>query len=239
MELLSLLPASDLEELAKLLPACDRTPPAALLDDPTLPPFDVDKLKNSNHLRDSAIQLQYNIADGYYAYGAELTMLADESDEIKKYDEWKEQNIEEYWGAALDKTLTDDLKELHGTIDLAMMCAQNLIQVGDTLVYKRTLSSLNVSFLEEVQVTKVVGTVDVLYGKKAWKDIKTPTALETLIFNTEKTLKGKKIPNGNAWKSIRVHRDGKPQGSLGQLRLDLMWRIKSAGGTLPAPIAQA
>lgn len=71
-------------------------------------------------------------------------------------------------------------------------------------------------------MVKASGTtgISIELDNEIFEDFETPTALETKILDQHGKVTKDKRPNGNAFKSIRLLRDGKDLGRLFDIRKD-------------------
>lgn len=60
--------------------------------------------------------------------------------------------------------------------------------------------------------------LSIILDEQVYEDFETPTALETKILDHHGKVARDKRPNGNAFKSIRLIRDGKDMGRLFDIR---------------------
>lgn len=120
------------------------------------------------------------------------------------------------------------------------MCRKGLIREQDVIIYKRNFSAckvvvskamtvnnhyfvkINLYTEHFVQVVKACGLsgISIQLDDEIFTDFETPTALETKILDHHGKVTKDKRPNGNAFKSIRLVRDGKDMGRLFDIRKD-------------------
>ncbi|KND00723.1 uncharacterized protein SPPG_03839 [Spizellomyces punctatus DAOM BR117] len=216
-EVFQMLSPEDQDELTQLVPSVDRANARGIHDPPLTERF----FKYSTHLRESIGVFQDMLAGGFYEPAGQEQMVQEVEDTKKDYDSWKEQNYEEVWGDHLDQEVSEEIASIAKTITLKEMCEQDILRSGDEFVYKRSFGKIGVTVEKAVKIISVDGTLRVQSGNATWADIEAPTRLETLILDQDKRVSKNKRPNGNAWKSIRLRRNGKDMGKLSEMRNDL------------------
>ncbi|KAI9470880.1 MAG: hypothetical protein EXX96DRAFT_586061 [Benjaminiella poitrasii] len=134
----------------------------------------------------------------------------------------KDDVFEPYWGELSDKDKTHNVAGESKSITLKDMCRKGLIREQDVIVYKRNFSASKVVVSKSMTVVKACGFsgISIKLDDGIFEDFETPTALETKILDHHGKVTKDKRPNGNAFKSIRLIRDGKDMGRLFDIRKD-------------------
>ncbi|KAI9017397.1 hypothetical protein BC832DRAFT_544487 [Gaertneriomyces semiglobifer] len=175
----------------------------------------------NHHLRESIDIFQENLHGGYYDPIEQEIMVEGLVDTQKSYDVWKEEHYEEVWGDQLDQEINDDILSLAKTLSLADLGKEDHLKPDDELHYTRRFGKKGVTVDRVVKVLNTGALLHVKVGKTEWTDIDSPTRLETLILDLDRRVPRKDRPNGNAWKSIRLKRNGKELGKLWNVRNEL------------------
>ncbi|KAI9313292.1 hypothetical protein BX666DRAFT_2020762 [Dichotomocladium elegans] len=136
--------------------------------------------------------------------------------------QYKEEGFESYWGELNDRDKLHNVAGDSKNITLKDMCRKGLIREQDVIVYKRNFSACKVVVSKSMRVVKADGAtgISIELDKEIFEDFETPTALETKILDRHGKVSKDKRPNGNAFKSIRLIRDGKDLGRLFDIRKD-------------------
>ncbi|KAG0167685.1 hypothetical protein DFQ28_010235 [Apophysomyces sp. BC1034] len=143
-------------------------------------------------------------------------------------DGFKDEAFESYWGELLDRDKLHNVAGDSKNITLKDMCRKGLIRENDVIVYKRNFSACKVIVSKSMtkfnvyKVVKASGTagISIKLDDQIFEDFETPTALETKILDHHGKVTKDRRPNGNAFKSIRLIRDGKDMGRLFDIRKD-------------------
>ncbi|KAI8381520.1 Asx homology domain-containing protein [Radiomyces spectabilis] len=147
-----------------------------------------------------------------------------DSNESTRYREpsWKESAYEAYWGELCNREKTTNVAGDSKNITLKDMCSKGLIRENDVMVYKRNFSAYKVVVSKTMKVVKASGSlgVSIQLDNQVFDGFETPTALETKILDEHGRISKDRRPNGNAFKSIRLYRDGKDLGRLFDIRKD-------------------
>ncbi|RUS17163.1 hypothetical protein BC937DRAFT_90325 [Endogone sp. FLAS-F59071] len=108
------------------------------------------------------------------------------------------------------------------TITLKHMCKYDLIHKDDVLVYKRNFSVVNTLVDVSMKVIAASPTlgITIKIDNDIFRDLETPTSLETKILDHVGTVPKDKRPNGNAFKSLKLFRGGEDLGRLFDIRKD-------------------
>ncbi|CAO3608680.1 unnamed protein product [Cunninghamella echinulata] len=135
---------------------------------------------------------------------------------------FKDDAFELYWGEISDREKMHNVAGDSKSITLKDMCRKGLIRVNDVIVYKRNFSACKVIVSKSMKVVKADGTLglSITMDDQLFEDFETPTALETKILDHHGKVARDKRPNGNAFKSIRLIRNGKDMGRLFDIRKD-------------------
>ncbi|KAF7727695.1 hypothetical protein EC973_007251 [Apophysomyces ossiformis] len=135
---------------------------------------------------------------------------------------FKDDEFEAYWGEHFDREKLHNVAGDSKNITLKDMCRKGLIRVNDVIMYKRNFSACKVVVSKLMTVVKACGTtgISIELDDQIFEDFETPTALETKILDHHGQVTKDKRPNGNAFKSIRLIRDGKDMGRLFDIRKD-------------------
>ncbi|KAI7899952.1 uncharacterized protein BX663DRAFT_477505 [Cokeromyces recurvatus] len=130
--------------------------------------------------------------------------------------------FEPYWSELTDKDKAHNVAGESKSITLKDMCRKGLIREQDVIVYKRNFSASKVVVSKSMTVVKACGFsgISIKLDEDIFEDFETPTALETKILDHHGKVTKDKRPNGNAFKSIRLIRDGKDMGRLFDIRKD-------------------
>ncbi|KAI9019585.1 hypothetical protein CLU79DRAFT_757989 [Phycomyces nitens] len=149
--------------------------------------------------------------------GGSQNMVIDSRD-----NEEKDDGLEQQSGDLQEKDKPMNLAGESKAITLKDMCRKGLIRKNDTLIYKRNFSACKVVVSKSIKVVDATGKsgISIELDGRRFKDFETPTALETKILDENGKVSKDKRPNGNAFKSIRLVRDGKDLGRLFDIRKD-------------------
>ncbi|ORX47170.1 hypothetical protein DM01DRAFT_1293010 [Hesseltinella vesiculosa] len=135
---------------------------------------------------------------------------------------FKDEAFETYWGELNEKDKMHNVAGDSKSITLKDMCRKGLIRENDIIVYKRNFSACKVIVSKSMKVVKADGTLglSIILDDQIFEDFETPTALETKILDQHGKVSRDRRPNGNAFKSIRLIRNGKDLGRLFDIRKD-------------------
>ncbi|TKA79435.1 hypothetical protein B0A49_01030 [Cryomyces minteri] len=179
------------------------------------------------HLR----QFQEDLAEGEFKSDWQYEAQEAAKDRANgKYDEWKEKEMEVFWGQ-LQKLPAGSLAGESSKIKLAEMVAAGCFQVGDVWAYARTFKrddGTKVLVEKEVILKEIDTDLALVFGVPAGRK-KFPDADDTEyslngnpagLGNFIVALDGRisKLPNGNAWKDYRVLRANQDMGTLFDVR---------------------
>ncbi|KAG1441816.1 hypothetical protein G6F56_011322 [Rhizopus delemar] len=130
----------------------------------------------------------------------------------------KKENSECFW--ELDKEKATNVAGDSKSITLKDMCRKGLIREQDVIVYKRNFSASKTIVCKSMTVIKASGLsgITIQLDGQIFHDFETPTALETKVLDHHGSVAKDKRPNGNAFKSIRLIRDGREMGRLFDIR---------------------
>ncbi|KAI8342022.1 hypothetical protein BC941DRAFT_415147 [Chlamydoabsidia padenii] len=133
---------------------------------------------------------------------------------------YKDDGFELYWGILSEKEKMHNVAGDSKSITLKDMCRKGLIRENDVIVYKRNFSACKVVVSKTMKVIRCDGSLglSIILDGQVYEDFETPTALETMILDHHGEVAKDKRPNGNAFKSIRLLRDGKDLGRLFDIR---------------------
>ncbi|CAO3591555.1 unnamed protein product [Absidia cylindrospora] len=133
---------------------------------------------------------------------------------------FKDDAFELYWGELSDREKLHNVAGDSKSITLKDMCRKGLIRENDIIIYKRNFSACKVIVSKNMKVVKSDGILglSITLDDQVYEDFETPTALETRILDHHGKVARDKRPNGNAFKSIRLIRDGKDMGRLFDIR---------------------
>ncbi|KAJ3269070.1 hypothetical protein HK104_005187 [Borealophlyctis nickersoniae] len=180
--------------------------------------FDVDE-----YLEQTIKRFQFQLSNGSY----EPKALDESVREVEKkklaYDEWKMENFEDVWGDKFDPEMSDAIAKFSKTLGLMNLFEGGVLLDGDELLYKKKFAMIDETIEERVKIFLDSGNISVEYDNKR-HDITNPTQIETLVLNGSGLFGRNKWPNGNAWKTMGVYRDGKCLGQLSILRDDFAVR---------------
>ncbi|KAI8977953.1 Asx homology domain-containing protein [Pilobolus umbonatus] len=139
-----------------------------------------------------------------------------------KKDKFKEEPFESYYVESIDKEKVNNVAGDSKTITLKDMCRKGLIREHDVIIYKRNFSACKVIVSKSMTVIKASGLsgISINLDGELFEDFETPTALETKILDHHGKVTKDKRPNGNAFKSIRLIRNGHDMGRLFDIRKD-------------------
>ncbi|KAI8346201.1 hypothetical protein BD560DRAFT_338755 [Blakeslea trispora] len=134
----------------------------------------------------------------------------------------KDESFDSYWSDLADKERAHNVAGDSKSITLKDMCRKGLIREQDVIVYKRNFSACKVIVSKSMTVIKACGLsgISIQLDEEIFEDFETPTALETKILDHHGKVTKDKRPNGNAFKSIRLIREGKDLGRLFDIRKD-------------------
>ncbi|KAL0082193.1 hypothetical protein J3Q64DRAFT_1722193 [Phycomyces blakesleeanus] len=136
--------------------------------------------------------------------------------------EYKEEVFEQQWTEIQEKDKPINVAGDSKAITLKDMCRKGLIRKNDKLIYKRNFSACKVIVSKSMKVVEATGDtgISIELDGQHFKDFETPTALETKILDENGEVSKDRRPNGNAFKSIRLFRDGNDLGRLFDIRKD-------------------
>lgn len=139
-----------------------------------------------------------------------------------KKDKFKEEPFESFYTESMDKEKVNNVAGDSKTITLKDMCRKGLIREQDVIIYKRNFSACKVIVSKSMTVIKASGLsgISINLDGELFEDFETPTALETKILDHHGKVTKDKRPNGNAFKSIRLIRNGHDMGRLFDIRKD-------------------
>ncbi|KAI8092999.1 Asx homology domain-containing protein [Halteromyces radiatus] len=240
-----LLPPEKQDELAKLLPTPDTITtidhmaylpscPSSASTSSTSLPLDESLTTTTTHLHPSFFSRNKNpvfwnaLDDWQSMLVAGDLMNQKETDGSQQIQSsvgntpFKDEAFEMYWGELSDREKLHNVAGDSKSITLKDMCRKGLIRENDVIVYKRNFSACKVIVSKSMEVVKADGTLglSITLDDQIYEDFETPTALETKILDHHGKVSRDKRPNGNAFKSIRLIRDGKDMGRLFDIRKD-------------------
>ncbi|KAL1927073.1 hypothetical protein VTP01DRAFT_5036 [Rhizomucor pusillus] len=203
-----LLTPNEQEQLARLLPPVDTT------HDGTVPPSFFSRQENP--------VFWSSLDDWQMMLGNGELSSASSSSAVTTSDTVKDEAFETYWGELNDRDKAHNVAGDSKNITLKDMCRKGLIRERDVIVYKRNFSACKVVVSKSMTVVKASGTtgISIELDNEIFEDFETPTALETKILDQHGKVTKDKRPNGNAFKSIRLLRNGKDLGRLFDIRKD-------------------
>ncbi|CDS11321.1 hypothetical protein LRAMOSA03584 [Lichtheimia ramosa] len=217
-----LLPPNDQAELARMLPSVDNnanTIQPSFFSRQENPIFwnaldDWQTMLGNGELSDSSSSSNSNNTIPTSMPSTESADPANNS--------FKDEAFEAYWGEINDREKLHNVAGDSKNITLKDMCRRGLIREQDVIVYKRNFSACKVVVSKSMRVVKANGStgISIELDNEIFEDFETPTALETKILDRHGKITKDKRPNGNAFKSIRLIRDGKDLGRLFDIRKD-------------------
>ncbi|KAI9244236.1 hypothetical protein BY458DRAFT_591466 [Sporodiniella umbellata] len=191
------------DELCQLLPTVDTLPQSSSL---TISPSLFSKQGNP---------VFWNTLDEWQQ------RLSPQSPPVKKHPKkhkLSHKKEDAFWDSDKDKTtnVAGDSK----SVTLKDMCRKGLIREQDVIVYKRNFSACKTIVCKSMTVIKAscLSGITIQLDGHIFQDFETPTALETKVLDHHGMVAKDKRPNGNAFKSIRLIRDGKEMGRLFDIR---------------------
>ncbi|CAG8536258.1 2114_t:CDS:2 [Paraglomus brasilianum] len=146
---------------------------------------------------------------------------------------WKDLEFEKQWGDLSFDPRTQIAGD-SASIALTDMALAKLIRENDILFYERCFNKVDVKVVSRVRVISInkrSGALTVVDEKDpalVFDDIVKPTALETQIIDEDGRVPKDRRPNGNAFRSIKLIRNGKNLGSLFHIRKEYFY--KAIGG---------
>ncbi|KAG1147908.1 hypothetical protein G6F37_001930 [Rhizopus arrhizus] len=208
------------DELCQLLPVVDTIPQSTLTVSPLL--FS----KQENPIFWSTLSEPERVLSQDEPIKSESPKINGKPKKIKskprKPKTIKDESFETCWTELVDTEKASNVAGDSKNITLKDMCRKGLIREQDVIVYKRNFSACKTVVCKSMTIIKASGLsgISIQLDDQVFEDFETPTALETKILDHHGKVTKDQRPNGNAFKSIRLIREGKDMGRLFDIRKD-------------------